>query len=211
MTKTLMHSIIVTGICLTLMAAAASAQAPPAAAPPTPPTPPFPLATPSFDVPTRSAQIEVQLVVSRWQGDKKVSSLPYTLAVNAGNQPEGHRDLARLRMGASVPVFDAAGRGDSAQSSQGARAYRDIGTNIDCTAFLTDDGRYRLQLTVEDSSVYADDRTAASGGATAPTFRQFRLSNVATLRDGQTTQFVSAADKITGELLKIDVSVKVIK
>ncbi len=42
--------------------------------------------------------VKVQLVLTRYQGDKKVGSLPYTLVVNA-NGPR-----AQLRMGSQVPV-----------------------------------------------------------------------------------------------------------
>src|SRR5688500_17907390 len=43
--------------------------------------------------------LDIQIVVSRYQGEKKVSSLPFSLAVNA-NDPA----VSQLRMGANVPV-----------------------------------------------------------------------------------------------------------
>ncbi len=43
--------------------------------------------------------LDVQVVVNRYQGDKRVSSLPYTLAVNAND-----RTISSIRMGARVPV-----------------------------------------------------------------------------------------------------------
>ena len=41
--------------------------------------------------------LKVQIVISRYEGDKKLSSLPYMLSVNAGRS-------ASLRMGTKVPV-----------------------------------------------------------------------------------------------------------
>ena len=39
----------------------------------------------------------MQVVIGRYQGEKKISSLPYTLTMNANNH-------ASLRMGTSMPV-----------------------------------------------------------------------------------------------------------
>src|SRR3712207_6029507 len=46
--------------------------------------------------------IELQIVIARFQGDKKVSSLPHALSLNAGKtrRPE----FARLRMVGRVPL-----------------------------------------------------------------------------------------------------------
>jgi hypothetical protein len=159
--------------------------------------------------------IEVQIVISRWQADKKIASMPYTLIVNASDKPDGHRDLARLRMGAEVPVLSFNAVGGGQVPAAGPITYKAIGTNIDCSAYLTDDNRYQLQLTIEDSSVYADPANANSGVASAntPVFRSFRFSNSGTqpLRDGQTMQFIAAADKVTGEVVRVDLSVKVVR
>jgi hypothetical protein len=159
--------------------------------------------------------IEVQIVISRWQADKKIASMPYTLIVNASDKPDGPRDLARLRMAAEVPVLSFNAVGGGQVPAAGPITYKAIGTNIDCSAYLTDDNRYQLQLTIEDSSVYADPANANSGVASAntPVFRSFRFSNSGTqpLRDGQTMQFIAAADKVTGEVVRVDLSVKVVR
>ena len=50
--------------------------------------------------------LKVQIVISRYQGEKKVSSLPYTLAVNANLT-----NKTSLRVGSQVPIvatFNAA-------------------------------------------------------------------------------------------------------
>jgi hypothetical protein len=44
-----------------------------------------------------------------------------------------------------------------------------------------------------------------------PTFRSFRSSNVVVLKDGQSTEFAAATDKISGEVVKVDVTLTVVK
>ena len=45
--------------------------------------------------------LKVQLVIARYQGEKRLSSVPYTLSVTAS---EGRSELARLRIGTQVPI-----------------------------------------------------------------------------------------------------------
>jgi hypothetical protein len=89
--------------------------------------------------------------------------------------------------------------------------YRDIGTNIDCSARAVDDG-YQLRLTVEDTSVYTnvqDNATPTVGQM--PVFRTFRSTNTLVLRDGQTRDFTAAADRVNGEVVRIAVTLRVAK
>jgi hypothetical protein len=54
--------------------------------------------------------------------------------------------------------------------------------------------------------------TPQGAPATAlPVIRTFRASNNLVLRDGQTRQFTAGADRITGEVVKVDVTLKVAK
>src|SRR5580765_5363504 len=89
----------IAALALTIAVAAAGAvraQQPPAPAPP----PPVPATPPPVPAPPRmeGALLKVQVVVSRYQGEKKISSQPYTLSVTA-NGPR-----ATLRTGVQVPV-----------------------------------------------------------------------------------------------------------
>jgi hypothetical protein len=156
---------------------------------------------------SQDSPLQVQVVVSRYQGDKKVSSLPYMLSVNPDNRKTS------LRMGAEVPIVTtlmaAAARGEKPAPPASSYSYRSIGTNIDCTANPGPGNQYRLSLEVEDSSVYPDDQPRAPKGI--PVFRSFRLSNTLLLRDGQSSQLTSAADKVTGEILRVDVTLTVVK
>ncbi len=158
--------------------------------------------------------LKVDVVVSRYQGDKKVSSLPYTLTVNANDRYFGDLVTARLRTGATVPVPSVTpGKDSPIQGGLGPVTYKQIGINIDCTAQSTEDGRFRVSVSIEDTSVYADGQTAQGVPKLSdiPSFRTFQSSNALLFKDGQTAQFTAAADRITGEVTKVDVTVTVIK
>jgi hypothetical protein len=152
--------------------------------------------------------LKVQVLVSRFQGEKKLSSLPYTLSVNAGSR-------ASLRMGAKVPVMMMMTANVPKDFPQGGPVqYQDVGTSIDCSvSTVQDDGRFRLEITIDDSSVYGDapnptDNKPAPGN---PSFRSFKATDSMVLRDGQTSQFTTATDKVSGEIVKVDVTLTVVK
>ena len=161
----------------------------------------------------RLIPLSVDVVVSRFQGEKKISSLPYLLAVNANDNAPG--GVCQLRMGASVPiqtiVAPAGNPAVPAGPMPGPVQYRDIGTNIDCSARGVDDG-FQLRLTVEDTSVYANVQdTATPTIGQMPVFRTFRSTNTLVLKDGQTRDFTAAADRVNGEVVRIAVTLKVVK
>ena len=47
--------------------------------------------------------LKLQITISRYQGEKKISSMPYSLSMNAGAQPPNN--FANLRMGTKIPVM----------------------------------------------------------------------------------------------------------
>jgi hypothetical protein len=183
---------------------------------PTPPQPPQPGAKAPL------IPLQVQVVVSRYQGEKKLSSLPYMLSVNANAGGQ-----ASLRMGAEVPVpttaFQPLPPPPPTPNEKPAPPkppatpltsfnYRAIGTEIDCGASTTEDGRFRVQLTISDSSVYTDVQdTSVPVAGKLPVFRSFRSSNTLVLRDGQSRQFTAATDRISGEVVRVEVTLTVLK
>ncbi len=152
--------------------------------------------------------LKVQIVISRYRGDKKVSNVPYMLSVNANG---GGR--ASLRMGAQVPILTFMTPKDTVPGPMSSVQYKDIGTNIDCTASSTDDGRFKVDINIDDSSVYADGQSAegVTKVSDIPSFRSFRSSESVILKDGQTTEFTAATDRVNGEVTKVDVTLTVIK
>jgi hypothetical protein len=155
--------------------------------------------------------VSVQIVLIRVQAGKEVSRLPYTIAINANDG--GNK--ASLRMGANVPVKSTSftpAKDDKAQTLS-SFSYRNIGTNIDCGPVTTVDGRYKVHLSIEDTSIYPDG-AAASGTPRfpdAPAFRSFQTSTVLALRDGETTQFMAATDRINGEVVRVEVTLSATK
>lgn len=148
--------------------------------------------------------LTVQVVISRFQGEKRVSSSAYAMAVNAN----GGR--ASLRMGAQVPMQTVSSSGPDPKPVVVSVNYRDVGMAIDCSASSLDNGRYSIQLTVDDSSVYSA-QGESSKSTDHPTFRTFQATNSLVLRDGQTAQFSLATDKLTGEVTKVEVTLTVSK
>jgi hypothetical protein len=147
--------------------------------------------------------LKVQIVMARYQGEKKISSMPYTLTLNAGGR-------ANIRMGTKIPITMLSMTNVPKDTPVGGPVqYQDVGTNIDCFATEVEGGRYSLAITIDDSSAYPDERPDPTKGN--PAFRQFRASNTMVLRNGETGQFTSATDKVSGETVRVDVTLTVVK
>jgi type II secretory pathway component GspD/PulD (secretin) len=155
-----------------------------------------------------SVSLKVSLVFSRYQGDKKLSSVPHTLWVTTGERTS-------LRLGTQVPVPTTVLGKEGAGAIQSYN-YRDVGTNIDCGANLAPDGAYRLLITLTDSSVYFPDQADAATRSTlastgAPAFRNFNSTFTVVLKDGQTAQSTSVTDPVSGQVIKVDATLNVQK
>jgi Flp pilus assembly secretin CpaC len=148
--------------------------------------------------------LRLQVTISKYQGDKKISSLPYSISVNTTSQ------LVTLRMGADVPY--ATNAATSEGKSTPTFSYRPVGISIDTRATLIETGLYRIDLTVSDSSISSSGQVqGAPTVSTVPIFRNFSASQSVVLRDGQSTQVMSATDPIIGETMRVDVTLAVIK
>src|SRR4029453_10624343 len=110
--------------------------------------------------PGTPVSLKLSLVFSRYQGEKKISSVPHTLWVTATDG----RTPTTLRLGTQIPVPTTVfgKEGGKTQSYN----YRDVGTNIDVNAALAADGFYKLQITITDSSVYYPDQSEPAARST---------------------------------------------
>lgn len=164
---------------------------------------PIPAAVAQEKAPSDSIPLRVQVVLSRYEGEKRLSSLPYTLWVNATRE---RSNPVTLRMGVQVPVPTTTKEGTSF-------SFRNVGTNIDCTGLIMEDGRFRLTFGIEQSSIFPGEPKLLVGGMPAGQimFRSFTTNFVLALRDGQTAQNTTATDPVNGEVLKVDVTMNVIK
>jgi hypothetical protein len=154
--------------------------------------------------PEKGPLVKVQVVLSRYEGDRKTSSLPFTVLATANG------DRVSIRTGAQVPMSN----GLQTSADKPSFNYVDIGTNIDCGVKSAENGRYNLYLSINDRSVL--EKPAASRGGTstaveAPLLRNFSYTNSILLKDGESKQFVAASDKVSGEVVKIDVTLNVEK
>jgi len=170
--------------------------------------------------PRRIVPLQLDLVIARYTGekaDKKVSSVPYSLSVNATDGPSQFRPVTRLRMGGRVPISTFAPPTDQNGKPIGAVAggpvqYQDVGTNIDSRAGILPDGLFDVAITIEENSLAQNTQLAgAQGIPTLPVIRSMTAANNLVLRDGQTRQFTAAADRVTGEVVKVDVTLRVVK
>lgn len=180
--------------------------------------------------PKRVPAARVSVVLERYQADKKVSSLPFSLWLTPQFQ-NGTQSSGSVRIGVQVPIGSTTTtRGTTSGNTTSSNVmavpqYQDVGTQIDCHLFPTDqDGLYILAIRLSDSSIYDPNaareaalvaRGLASAKASpipeSPLFRNFTFDNSVQMHDGQTAEYVNAADKITGEIVKAIVTLNVQK
>lgn len=182
--------VLVSGLGAAAAPVAIAQEAPPApAAPPAPPAPP----ARAVDV---AIPLRIDLALSRYDGDTRISNLPFTLLTTLGTP-------ASLRLGSDVPI--------QSLGSAGVVNYQSVGTNIDARVLAVGPGRYRLELGLEDSSVAERLGGGSAVNIGAPVMRSNTLRTVLIVRDGQSTELVVATDKTSGETIKAEVRVTEIK
>ena len=158
--------------------------------------------------------MRVQFVLSTYQGEKKIGSLPYTLSLNSSDAP------TQLNVGAKVPTPTVVVNATTGGSTP-SYTYNQIGVSIRCSVAVLDDGVFSVTMNVQDSSVFM---SPGAGGPTPagsvnsmpfvngiPVFKNFEMSSTLLLKDGQTSQLTSAADPVSGDLMKVDVTLTLIK
>lgn len=155
---------------------------------------------------TSEVPLRLQVVLSEFDGTRKISSLPYSMNI-LGTGLRDRRE-AKLRYGLKVPILTGGQE----------TTYEDVGTNIDCVAIGRQDGTYRLDLTVELSSVSPQTsagegawKRGSSGPTGLPVIRSFRDEFTVVVPVGQTIEGTSAADPLTGRVLKVDVTLTAVK
>jgi hypothetical protein len=146
--------------------------------------------------------VKVQVVFTEYDGEKKVSSMPYTFMVIADEKMGGYYSTS-LRTGIRVPI--------EIDGKDQKTTYMDLGSNIDCGVRSEDDGRYRVYLSFERSSLYpnksAEGERLVSEPNGLPLLRQFRSSENFILKDGQTIENLSSTDPLNGHSLRVSVTI----
>jgi hypothetical protein len=157
--------------------------------------------------------LDVEIVVSRYRDDERVSRAPYVLAVTAASE-RPRAEAAQLNIGAEVPVpattFTPARNDGPEARPMVSFNYRHVGTTIECWAVVRADGRYALNVSIDESSVYTgDSQGAPSTVAGSPVFRSYESRNTLLLRNGQSRQYIAATDRVSGEVIRIEVTLRV--
>jgi hypothetical protein len=104
--------------------------------------------------------VQLDIALTRWQGEKKTSSLPFVLIVGSrGNSTS-------MRMGVDVPVGTATSSATQTTGAQGntpravetsksETVFRNVGTDIDGRASRIDDSTFDVYINIRDSSIFS--------------------------------------------------------
>jgi hypothetical protein len=158
--------------------------------------------------------VRIDWLLTRWQGDKKTASEPYTmLAVSGGGNTS-------LRLGVQVPIAQQAFATGSDDGPKAVVApvpvsvsYQSVGTNIIVSRLSTlDGGRYWLSLMFEESFVYglpASSQPILKTGT--PAIGTYRVDQGIIVSDGRAIAVNTAVDRVSGETTKLEVTVTALK
>lgn len=162
-----------------------------------------PLAMAQDKGPQPDIPLKLTVVLNEYDGNTKVSSLPYVMPCKTSQ----HRETSSLRMGFEVPYT----------TEENKIQYRNVGTNIDCRSTPPDEhGGFMISLGVEHEVVYRSgpngEMRPGSPGNGAPVTGGIHanLSDVL-LHDGQTANVLTATDPVSGHVWKVEATLNVVK
>lgn len=146
----------------------------------------------------------LQVVFNRYRGDKRIDSVPYTLPVNA-NSGSTH-----VVIGIQIPLKY------EGKEFPGNVVYKNAGKDVTVSADALDDGRFKVSCSFDQSAVYSNnDKASPSGGGESslapPILRHLSSEAILVLRDGQTAQHTVATDPLNGDVVRVDVTLRVAK
>jgi hypothetical protein len=150
--------------------------------------------------------VKVQVVFAEFEGDKKISSMPYAFTVPASDKP-GVNNGASIRTGVRVPI--------ETDGKDQKTTYIDVGSNIDCRIQSGEDGRFLVSLNFDRSAIYPNKSSEGERLVNEPNglpiIRQFRTNESLLLRDGQTSENTLSTDPMSGHTMRVSVTVNVQK
>ncbi len=158
-------------------------------------------------------QLRLQVVLARYQGDRKIGSVPYTFLLTSDKTPVTSRNGVDV----PVPVFSSGTTGSSPSPAGITYQYRTVGTSIKCQAEERAEGLFLLMFEFESSSLFTRPGNNNPGGELSlpvgdqPLFRTQNFTPRLLLRDGQTQLAALSTDPMSGEVLKLDVTLNVVK
>lgn len=151
------------------------------------------------------APVKIQVVLSEYDGEKKIANLPYSFLIDAEAGLSTPYSTF-MRVGVRVPVPGA--------GKEGQTSFVDVGSNIDCGVKTEDEGRFTVRLSFERSSLYFQGRgdekgtikTLDSGQPYIPTIR---AQSLVLLKDGQSVETLVATDPMNGHVFRFNVTLTV--
>ena len=148
-------------------------------------------------------------MITRYQGEKDQQH-----ALHAGGQRQW-QPPASLRMGAEVPIPHRSRRLAIGRAHRSCRRCQlpDIGTNIDCGATTRRRGAFELNISIDDTSVYANqDNATLDGVGNMPVIPfSFKSTQYAGAEGWAEREFTAATDRVSGEMIRIGVTLRVVK
>jgi hypothetical protein len=148
--------------------------------------------------------VKVKFVLTEFDGDKKISTLPYSFLMNTEKEKGlGSPHYSNyIRSGARLPM---------SPDKDGKTQYLDIGSNVDCALTSDDAGHYLMRFSFERTALAPPARNDSKAdpvlnysGMVLPTFRS---SALVPLKDGQPTEVMSSADPLNGHVYTLTVTV----
>jgi hypothetical protein len=139
-------------------------------------------------------RLRVQFQETRLRGESTTVTRETTLALHA--DAEG----ASVSVGSQIPI-SVAGKEVPTTVIKG------VGVEGRATVKTLPDGRYRLEARFEESSVLEAGGGAAPTSGDNPILLVVRGESTLVLREGETVPFASAVDPVTGEVVRVDLTV----
>lgn len=142
--------------------------------------------------------LKLTVVLSRVNGEKKIANLPFVLLVTPKEGP------TTVTMSSQVGFpTTTINEGKTVTGYQ----YQNIGTSMNAQATDLDGGLFSISLSINDQQMLNDGAVKEAPGRR----QDFSSSTKLLLRDGGTIQYNAATDKATGDVVKVDVTLNVIK
>lgn len=183
------HGIVVVALAASVASASVGivAQEPAPPVPPAAPAPPTPPAAPN--VSNEGPLVRCTVVLSRYKGEERISSMPFELLVSSRRNARGVPTSLRVGVDVSGQTF--------------------VGTSIDAEVQAVSLGVFNVHLVLEDAT-FTESRPVDR--ANWPTgVRRYSVRNLLTVRDGQTLEFSVGTDPFSGETTRATVTVRLVK
>jgi hypothetical protein len=178
-------------------------------APPAPPAAPVPPTLPQR-LPNTDDSRRIDVVLSRWVGDKRIESLPFSQLSAA---PAVGQAYNSMRLGVELPTTrTTTTTANGVVRTEPVTAY--LGTNIDTYLRQTAAGIYELDIRLTHTMLAQSPREpgpAMPRPITEPATRTISLNSKLTLHEGRTQRVNSGTDVITGETARLEVTVTTVK